>query len=140
MRSLTTTTTITTTHNNNNNISIRGYVRPSIGSLVCPSVRWSVGQSVGQLVTQEFKSRKVDFLDAFLHFYKRACLSFHLSVGWSVGWSVNPSVGLTVGPSRMSCISEKWAKFKQNSIRNKKVSVWENASVFRTLFDLLSLF
>ena len=70
------------------------------------------------------------------------------SVGPSVRRSVRPSVGPSVGPSHTSWISEKWAEFEQNSIRNKKVchleddsktstrAVSQNASVVRTLFDL----
>ena len=53
------------------------------------------------------------FLDAFSHLYKRVCPSFR--------WSVGPSVRPSVRRSHSSWISEKWAKFEQNSIRNKKV-------------------
>ena len=80
------------------------------------------------------------FLDAFSHLYKRVCPS--------VGPSVRPSVGPSVRPSHTSWISEKWAEFEQNSIRNKKVchlkgdsktstrAIRQNASVVRTPFDL----
>ena len=44
------------------------------------------------------------------------------SVGPSVGPSFGPSVGPSVGPSHTSWNRAKWAKFEQNSIRNKKVS------------------
>ena len=66
--------------------------------------------------------------------------------------SVHPSVGPSVHWSHTSWISEKWAEFEQNSIRNKilchlkdnlKTStrgVLENASVVWTLFDLFFFF
>ena len=75
-------------------ISIRGYDR----LLVLPSV-WLLFRV----------SHTSWFLDAFSHLYKRVCPF------------VRPSVGLSVGRSHTSWISERWAKFEQNSIRNKKV-------------------
>ena len=81
---------------------------------------------------REGRTDKHFFLDAFSHLYKRV-------------W---PSVRPSVRPLHTSWIFEKFAKFEQNSIRNKKVCHLEddsktstragsqNASVVRTLFDL----
>ena len=78
----------------------------------------------------------------------RSRISIRGCVCPSVRPSVRPSVGRSVRPSHTSWISEKWAKFEQNSIRNMKVrhlkddsktstrTVRQNASVVRTLFDL----
>ena len=45
-----------------------------------------------------------------------------ISIRGCVRPSVGPSVRPSVGPSHTSWISEKWAEFEQNSIRNEKVS------------------
>ena len=78
-----------------------------------------------------------------------ASLSEGVSVRQSVCRSIRPSVGRSIPRSHNSWISEKWAEFEQNSIRNEIVchlkdnsktstrAVCENASVVRTLFDLL---
>ena len=83
------------------------------------------------------------FLDAFSHLYKRVCPSVRPSVG--------PSVGPSVRPSHTSWISEKWADFEQNSVRNMRLchlkdnsetstlADRQNASVVWTLFNLLNL-
>ena len=69
----------------------------------------------------------------------------------SIRHCVRPSVGPSVRRSHTSRFFEKWAEFEQSSIRSKKVglshsndylntSTWavrQNASVVRTLFDLL---
>ena len=61
--------------------------------------------------------------------------------------SIRGCVRPSVRPSHTSWISEKWTKFEQNSIKNKKVCHWkddsktstvqEHASVVQTLLDLL---
>ena len=82
----------------------------------------------------------------------RSRISIRGCVCPSVGPSVRPSVCRSVRPSHTSWISEKWAHFEQNSIRNMKLchlkdnsetstrANRQNASVVRTLFDLFSHF
>ena len=78
----------------------------------------------------------------------RSRISIRGYVRRSVRPSVRPSVGPSVRPSHTSWISEKWADFEQNSVRNMRLchlkdnsetstlADRQNASVVWTLFNL----